>query len=277
MLSSEIEPIKWSLNTNYQLIHSKINIVAENDAQIPLYNLSAYQGMIFNTIEDFDAQVSYRYHLNHNIKPWSFSLLKMKKYEKTDTRGVYSIKKGTHGYWILNTIDSKAFEAFLKTHKRDTHLNLNSLKLKIKSIEYENKTYQSFPEKEFKTITIQLHTPTYFYRANTKEILPFTEETFLESQLRKLQSLNLITSFDVIRLRPFIRIIRDDTSNKYLSMTIGDQIFRGYGSIGYITFKLSGEINVKELLWELFHISQFTGIGTRSSMGFGHNSIISIK
>lgn len=271
----ETSLIEWNDNNKYQLINCKVNFITENHAQIQLYNLSPYLGMIYDTIENIDAKIAYQYHNSGNVKPWSFSLLKMHNYKKANERGFYYIKKGTRGFWVFNTIDLKIFEVLLETFKQELLLHFNQLKMKLISIDYGNK--EIFQKNSFKTITTQLHSPTYFYRVKEKEYLPFTERTFLDFQLNKFKLLGLIKHFNIDLLLPFIRIIKKYTKKKYLSISIGEQTVRMYGNLGFITFKINGDDFTKELLWKLIHISQFTGIGTRSSMGFGHNSIIAIK
>jgi CRISPR/Cas system endoribonuclease Cas6 (RAMP superfamily) len=47
-----------------------------------------------------------------------------------------------------------------------------------------------------------------------------------------------------------------------------------FGKYGDFTVKVNGILEQKQNIWELFHLSQFVGIGTRGSMGFGHNTLL---
>jgi CRISPR/Cas system endoribonuclease Cas6 (RAMP superfamily) len=48
-----------------------------------------------------------------------------------------------------------------------------------------------------------------------------------------------------------------------------------HGHVGRVTFKISGDDEVKMVLWDLLVLSKYTGTGVRTSSGFGHCSISS--
>ncbi len=233
--------------------------------------------MIYNVLERVTPQLADYFHNNNEVKPWSYSLLNLNKYEKVKRKGFYKVNKDTQGYWILNTTKQELFEVFLEFEKLGFMFDFYGLELKITSIEYHNKTYREIP-KNFNTITLHLHSSTYFYRAKIKKRLDFTEKSFLEFQLRKFCSMKIISNFSIEKILPFIKIVKSELTEKGLSFTINNKskIDNIIGSNGYITFQISGDLEMKRNLFEIIRISEFTGIGTRTSLGFGHNSIVSI-
>lgn len=265
--------LEW--NEKSRFFRCILHLSAKNKAEIPLYNASAIQGMVYNTVENAYPKLAYMLHHQRGARPWSFSMLTSKKALKKSTRGYFSVVEGDSFLFFLNTTSEHVALSF----KQAKLLHLNQLELEVQTIEIKDYTYFTYPEKEVKTVTIRLDTPTFFFDSRKKEFLEFTVETFLSYQLHKFFSLGLITEeYSADSLYPLLRLLRDDTSDGYLSLSRNNDkgVIDYHGKKGQLTFKLNGTEEEKALLWDLLFISQITGIGSRTSLGFGHNSIIKI-
>ena len=50
-----------------------------------------------------------------------------------------------------------------------------------------------------------------------------------------------------------------------------------YGPIGYLTVKVMGDDLIREHIYNMIWISQYTGSGSNCNLGFGRNSVIKIQ
>nr|MDO8111925.1 CRISPR system precrRNA processing endoribonuclease RAMP protein Cas6 [Candidatus Sigynarchaeota archaeon] len=274
----QVEPVQWAW-AGHVLVHCKIDVIALNDATVELYTMTGCLGMMYALVEVSNPRLSKALHATSVVKPWSFSLLKMDTYQKTGEKGKYVVKKGTRGYWIVNTIDPGVRDATISLMNSGAKLHFNRLELGIEKIEHHDLSYAGYPETGIDTITVQLHSPTFFYEAATKRMVPFTSRAYIDFQLRKLKDAGIVAGYSIDDIDPFIRVLRDDTTEKWLQVSSPGKpgIVSRKGKVGFVTFKLSGDDDARQIAWEIIHASQFTGIGSRTSMGFGHNSIKSFK
>jgi CRISPR-associated endoribonuclease Cas6 len=270
--------IEWS-EKPYKCIRCKFELEAINDTNIHLYNLSIPHAMLYYIIEEIDYKLSYTLHQNKNIKPWSFSyLLPQDKYKKVSSDGYYFIPKGTTCLWFLNTLSPKVANAFISAQKRSLPLCFGNLQLKMNKMKIEDNSYYTPPEDQsFKFIDVKLHTPTYFYLKKENKLLEFEMEHLISFQLNKLKYLRIVNTFDEKELKPRIRIFRDYTQTKSCVISsYGKQsgTKNMFGQYGKFTAKINGSEEDKRNIWEVFHLSQFLGIGSKGSMGFGHNTLL---
>lgn len=128
-------------------------------------------------------------------------------------------------------------------------------------------------------VKVRFDTPTYFYRASMNLFESFNAETFLNFQCEKFKRLGIM-NLEPEQFYPYLESIYEDTHESwgYLTDSVKrDRVISLKGISGDIIFEIKGNRLIKELIWKILYISEYTGIGTRSSMGFGHNSIISVK
>jgi CRISPR-associated endoribonuclease Cas6 len=278
-LNKAQKPIEWS-EKPYKCIRCIFELEAQNDANIQLYNLSIPHGMLYYIIEEVDYKLAYTLHQDNNVKPWSFSrLLPQEEYKKVSNDGRYFISKGTSCLWFLNTMSPKVANAFISAQKRSLPLQFGDLRTEIKQLELEDHTYEAPPEEEpFKFIDVKLHTPTYFYSAEENKILDFSIDKLMSFQLNKLKRLGIVSDFNENELKPMVRMYRDYTDTKSCVITsFGKEDNKSkdmFGRYGKFTVKVNGPDDKRRDIWEVFHLSQFLGIGSRGSMGFGHNTLL---
>ncbi|MHA1342107.1 MAG: CRISPR system precrRNA processing endoribonuclease RAMP protein Cas6 [Promethearchaeota archaeon] len=265
-------PILW--DQNHPLLHFTFYYKAINRAEIPIFKADRYNAMIYTIIEDYNPKMAYQFHNMKKPKGWSFPPFKFESYRKSQTKGFYIVEKDTKFTWNFNTINPNIAKALISSKS----IQFGKLKANLIKASISEKTYD-FPPENFSKITIKIHSPVIFYRPTTKKYYEINEENILKWQLEKLKQLQFIKDYLMEELRPYIRIIKKDLTPFGLSYQLQDlgRIIRIEGQIGYITFKISGLKIIKENLWNIIHISQFIGLGSKTSMGFGHFSIISIK
>ncbi len=267
-LRKEITPVK-----------AKLILITQNEANIPLTNHSKVQGTFYNLLSQINPKLTYQYHISTRVKPWSFSYLRFySKQLKSEKKGFTHIKEGQRGYIEIKTIDSDIY-MLLKIYANEKEtLQIGDLNLIIERAEFEHGNLKKAPQ-TLDTITVRLETPTFFYNARKKTFDRFTGETFLNYQCEKFKQLGVV-NLEAEELYPYLRIVQDYTQNRlgYISsMADKNKVIPLNGQVGIITFKIVGNEFERNLMWKLIYLSEFTGIGVRTSLGFGYNSIISIK
>lgn len=281
--NNSVETIRWKESINP--FRSKFDLAATGDAEIPLYNISGVVGMFYDMIEEARPRVASNLHGNNELKSWSFSPVKFDRYTKTDRKGYYKVRKGSKASWFFNTLDPNVIKLLLHSWKEGRQLHLYTLPLKIERVIAEDHSYDRFPD-EVSSVTMQLHTPTVFMKRRKKgrgekerrvtDRFEFNGENFLRFQLWKLEKAGLIgKGVDVESISPLFRVLRDDTTERSLFVTRGDGkgVVGIRGKQGFVTFKLNGTMEEREMIWEILRLSTFVGIGSKTGMGFGHASI----
>jgi len=264
---------QWN-DDGVHFISCKIILEAMNDATITLYNASVYQGMVYNMIENVNPKLAYVLHENGTVKPWTFSVLQF-PFNKTNEKGNYTIQKGLRGSWVIATTRKAIMDAIMQSSTQGKVLNFGILALRIVTIEMHDGSRVGCPD-GITSIIIHLDTPTLLRDLKTGKDRPMTAETLLVAVKRKIKQLGVITDMDVNALLPFVRVLRDDTRNSAMFVTKivkRDGVVTQRGRIGYVTLKLVGSDDVKMTVWELLNAMQYTGIGSQTSLGFGHVTI----
>lgn len=260
-------------------VNCKLILITQNDADIPLTNHSKVQGTFYNLLSQVNPKIMYQYHKSTLVKPWSFSYLRFYfKQPRSEKRGFTHIRRGQRGYINIKTIDSDIHELIKKYVNERESLEIGSLKLIIERVEFEHGNLNKVPQ-SIDTITVKLETPTFFYNARKRTLDKFTAETFLNYQCEKFKQLGIV-NLEAEELYPYLRIVQDYTQKRrgYISNMIDkNKVISLEGQVGNITFKIVGNSFERTLMWKLVYLSEFTGIGIRTSLGFGYNSIISIK
>lgn len=268
-MATEIIPQlpEWTAS-KIPLYRIRCHVIAENTAEVPIFRTFPLISMLYNIVEDENAVRADELHNQNAIKPWSFAPIIFEKYQKTEIKGVYRIDAATKGVFNIVTTDPIIKDALIHAPT----LHFNKLTMKTERVQVSDDSY-GVPPESFSTITIRLHSPT-FWIVNKHQYRDITAERFLTAQLYKLKALGYVTTFDASALVPYIRLLRDDTTEH--SMHIDDRIWYK-GKMGHVTFKISGNDDIKAVLYDICHISQYIGIGSRTSSGFGHNTIYSVK
>lgn len=280
------ELIEWN-TVNVVPIHAKFDLVALDDAEIPLYNVSGVTGMLYDMIEEANARASYNLHEQRKseLKPWSFSPVKFERFQKTGRKGYYTVEKGTRASWFFNTLDPNVIRLLVQSWKEGRDLHLHSLPLKIEKVTAEDHSYDRFPE-DARVVTVQLHSPAFFSKTRKKgrgdrerrvtEFLDFNGRNILRFQIWKLETAGVIKAgVDVESIAPLLRVVRDDTVERALFATRNDGkgVIWFRGKQGFVTFKLNGTMEEREMIWEILRLSTFVGIGSKTGLGLGHASI----
>jgi CRISPR-associated endoribonuclease Cas6 len=265
------QQIEWS--GMIPMIKIAVDFTAACDAEVPLYNFDKYRGLLYNLIENTNPKLAFVLHDQKTPTQWSFSMFHMERFSKSDNPGYYHIKKGTKGRWFIAT----TVPGIARALGKNTSLQFGKMHASITRVTTRDETY-TLPPDDFRTITLRLHTPAVFYRASAGTYHPLSEESILEWQLSKLEMLGIIKPCNPDDLRPYIRILRDDTEPRGASIKLpgNGRRIRIEGRIGYMTIKIAGGETIREHLWNLFHIGQFIGMGSNTNVGFGHYSIVKL-
>ncbi|MBN1800551.1 MAG: CRISPR system precrRNA processing endoribonuclease RAMP protein Cas6 [Candidatus Lokiarchaeota archaeon] len=264
------------LSEDFEPVKCKIDFIALNSARIPLKNHSMMLGAIYGLFAQIDPVFTYKHHKSTVVKPWSFSLLKFynKPWSEAEVRNDFiQVDEGTRGYFFIKSIRSDLDEMIKEFSLKGKIFHVGNLKMLITKIETHwsdfNKNYPNID-----TIALKLEAPTFFYDARECKLDPFTIETFFNYQCEKFKQLNLF-EIDPELLYPYAWILKKELKQSWGAVTNWNDpkeslIFNGW--VGTVKFKIVGNILERTTLWKLFYLSEFTGIGTRTSMGFGHNS-----
>lgn len=268
-------------NTNYsQEIISpskcKFSFKADNTAVVPLKNHRVFQGAIYTLLAQADPPYMYAHKKSSKVKPWSFSLMRFReKPEMAERVGFHVIKEGMRGYFYLKSIDPKIRDILKAFSERRDSLYIGKLKIKFHEINVVAEPLCDI-EPELDTVTIRLETPTLFYDSYNNNIEEFTIETFFNHQCEKFKHLGIV-NIDPEQLYPYMWIIENNTreSRGYITNEKDPSCSIALrGVIGDIKFKIVGNPLEKSIIWKILFLSQFTGIGVRTSMGFGYNNLL---
>ena len=270
--------ITWN-DGSFHPFHAKIDIVVLEDGDIPLLNVSGIVGMFYSMIERSSSIASTNMHDGKSMKPWSFSSVRFQHRPlKVDgKKGFYRIKKGSRASWFFNTLDGNVMQLLIHSLRDDNALHLHSLPMRV----------ERFPE-DVRYVTMQFHSPTFMTRISrnqgcgkkTLEKIDINGANLLDFQTWKLDMLGLISKgVEPSSIKTLLRVVRDDTSERTMFITRkdGNGVIPFKGRQGYMTFKLNGTMEEREMVWKILWLSQFTGIGSKTGMGFGHCSIKSWK
>lgn len=270
---------KTKLRTILTPIKCKIEFIAQNSACVSLKNHSIMQDAVYNIFAQIDPLFSYAHYNLNSVKPWSFSLLKFNTLPvRSIQRERTLIKPGVRGYFFLKTIDPKVYKILMQFMRKNKLFQVGKLKIIIERIETFEGDLYDIPE-SIDSITVRLEAPTFFYNNRLRLLEEFSAETLLNYQCEKFKQLDIM-DIKSKQLYPYLRIFGNNTRESVGYITNSnnnDQALPFRGIVGNITFKIYGNSFERILIWKILYLSEFTGIGTRTSMGFGHSSLISVK
>lgn len=261
--------------TNLVPVKCKLNFIANNTAEVPLRNHSMVMGAIFGLIAQVDPIFSYKLHKSTTVKPWSFSLLKFYEHPVNSLREGYSlVKRGTRGFFFIKSVYRKLQEILVQFSMRRKILHIGKLRINIEKITTENKNLKDTPP-NIDTITVRLESPTFFYDNRTKIQEQLSSETFLKYQCEKFKQLEIL-NIEPEQLFPYMWVLKDKTQESwgYITKSRNKNETIGFkGQVGEVIFKIVGNPLERSIIFKILALSEFTGIGTRTSMGFGHNTL----
>ncbi len=259
----------------FQPVKIKFNFIARNDATIPLYNHSMLLGAIYELFAQVDPVFSYKQHKSTLVKPWSFSLLKFyEQTEKTNYEGYYRVNKGNKGYFFVKSINPYIKTLIQRFGEMEKIFHIGKLEAIVEKSQVETNNLHDVPD-NLDTVVIRLETPTFFYNSRTKTEDSLSSETLLNYQSEKFKQLGII-DVDPEQLYPYFWFLNDYTEDSwgYITSNVDkSKVISFKGKVGRIKFKIVGTSFERAVIWKLLSLSEFTGIGTRTSMGFGHNSL----
>jgi len=269
---------KIEMRTNVTLIKCKFIVNAQNNAQIPLRNHSKIYGAIYNLLFEMNPLLSREIHLSTDVRPWTYSYLKFeRKQSKSEKKGFFNVKKGEKGFFFIKTIDPEIGSLIKSYALKNKHFRIDALNVFIEGLNVSIGNLQEIPE-PLNTVTIRLDTPTFFYNALENHLENFSVESFLNFQCEKFKRLGIV-NLDPTELYPYLILIQDYTHESTGYVTNKDnknEIIPFKGRVGNITFKIGGNPLEKSIMWKILYLSEYTGIGSRTTRGFGHNFIMSV-
>lgn len=260
-------------------VRCKINIRANRRGEIPLRNHSMMLGAIYNLFAQADPVFSYKHHKNTNVRPWSFSLLKFNSNpEPAEKDGFSEIKKDMSGFFYIKTIDSDTYRVLMKFSSQGSNFIVGRIPFTVESIDVTRGGLNRIPE-DINIIRIRLDSPTFFYNSSENKLQEFNGENFLIHQCEKFKQLGIM-NIEPKQLFPYLWIIKKKTFESWGEITdfAGEQkVISLKGEVGKLVFKIVGNPTIRQLLGKILYLSEYTGIGTRTSMGFGHNTLLSME
>lgn len=269
---------KIQMRTNVTLIKCKFLVSAKNDAQIPLKNHSKIYGVIYNLLFEMDPQLSRKIHLSTDVRPWTYSYLRFeRKQPKSERKGFINVKNGEKGFFFIKTIDPVIGSLIRNYALKHKYFKIDTLNVFIEEFNIHIGNLNDSPE-FLNIVTIRLETPTFFYNAYEKKIENLSVETFLNFQCEKFKRLGIV-NLEPTQLYPYLILVQDYTRKATGYITNKNnksEVISFKGRVGNITFKIGGNSLEKSIMWKILYLSEYTGIGSRTTRGFGHNFILSV-
>lgn len=263
---------------SFSPVKIRMHVQFENDFEMPWKNHTLIQGAIYTLFSEIDPTFSYIMHQNRNINPFSFSLLRFKKHQpKGSKKGFISVSAGDMATMHVKTLHPDVTRCIMQFSFQGKTMHVGKGVGKIIIVNPENFSWDDVPLK-YDTICMNLHSTTYI-RLRDKERGDYNVDLNMEYIISNIcDRVHRITGecIDASDLFPYIIPLKHHTNIKdsiAYKTNFEDPRARPYvytGKKGYMTFKITG---MHDVVGRLFKFSEFTGVGSNTSCGFGHCSV----
>ena len=123
---------------------------------------------------------------------------------------------------------------------------------------------------------MQFHSPTLFRKHDDDNITTwFDVEKFMRFQHDAVTRNGWMDEppCPVDKLVKSIQVIQNNTRSSWMELRRASKNIRIDGFSGKVEIRVKGDINTKDWITRCIALSQCIGVGSRTSMGFGHCSV----
>nr|MDO8115102.1 CRISPR system precrRNA processing endoribonuclease RAMP protein Cas6 [Candidatus Sigynarchaeota archaeon] len=239
-------------------------------------NHSDVHGMILSFMKAHDEGISAKMHEHGTRKPWSFSRIFFDIATPVPESRWFHVREGIGGQFFINTTSEDVYTALVSGLSRHIQSRLNDIALELMDIDCETTDLATVTP--VPAITMVFHTPTFFREYADAQI---TTEFDL-GKLIRFQCLAL-TRAEMAFIDPD-RLLKNVTvGSKLLKPATGmlhekDKNIVWPGFVGEIELccTATDPAIIKDFVTMAIG-SQFIGVGSRTSIGFGHVTVKSLN
>lgn len=235
-------------------------------------NQSDVHGMILAIIQAHDPNISASMHQHGMRKPWSFSRCFFDGGTPVPDSPWVHVREGTSGRFFINTTSLDVYEAIAATSMGRRQTRLNDIAIDITDIDCTRTEFSALvPARD---IQIMFHTPTFFRERDDKHVTTYLDLAKLISFQCDAVAKTGLPVVGPARLSGRVAILSQATnlSNGILHEQGKNIVWPGFVGKAVIRCKVDDQATRKEFTTVMV-ASQFTGIGSRTSAGFGHVSV----
>lgn len=267
------ESIIWNWEP-FNLSSITFHLTAINTTDAQLFDMRKYHGMLYNAIENIDPIFAKHLHLDHRPSLWNFGSFIIDKFDRADDakiKGSYIIQQNASITWHVSTIYPDIARLLIKINE----MNFGRLHIAVHDCKLND--LSSITPTNISAITIKINTPLAMFDSIQKKYLPLTEENLLGWQIAKLKKIGIIKEGDTDILKNYIRFLQIPDRKKGQNFDTDEKKIRIEGYVGYLTIKIMGNTIIREHIYNIFRVSQITGLGSNCNIGFGQNTIKLVK
>ena len=257
----------------------KVSLKFNESFELPDRNHTIAKGIVYNLLSSIDQKFSYELHSTPNINPYSFSLLKFhRRMPKGERKGHIKINRGELATIYINTIHPSVSKCLLQSGIQKKAIKCGTGTVNIEKIDVKIGEIKDVPD-IYEKIRVKLHTPMFLkkYNALDKKYdrIPITVENIIGNMCDALYRIRGVC-IDPNELYPYIRLLNHHSK---LYDSIGykrnpeDPFGKPYiykGKVGTLVFKITAN---HKIIGKLFNFTEYMGIGSDTSSGFGHCSV----
>nr|MDO8087947.1 CRISPR system precrRNA processing endoribonuclease RAMP protein Cas6 [Candidatus Sigynarchaeum springense] len=272
-MDSDQQPMKPAgRNTSMVGFHLCVHYRAISSGIYRPNNQSDVHGMILAMLRAHDPVISESLHQHGMRKPWSFSRAFFDGGKLVPDSPWVHVREGTAGRFYINTMSLDVYEAIAATSMGHRQARLNDIVLGITDIDCTRTDFASLlPTRD---LQITFHTPTFFRERDDRHVTTYLDLSKLISfQCDAVAKTGLISA-EPKRLYGNIAILSQSTalSNGMLHEQGKNIVWPGF--VGKAVLRCTSDDRaLLEEFTALMLASQFTGVGSRTSAGFGHASV----
>jgi CRISPR-associated endoribonuclease Cas6 len=256
-----------------QLLKCLVKFVVKNDGVIPSRNAGAVHGAIMDLVKKSNPALSRKLHGKRRRKPWSFSKPFFNRCKHVGAGRFLLVTSGTTGYFHVNTLDRNVHGAFMQSIITGKAFRIGELKCDILSV--DSKEIDRVPDNPAR-IDIQFHSPALFRDHDDDTSTAWFDPEKLVRFQHDAVTRNALMEEPPVPVDELVNLVlveRSEIRSSWAKLHRGGIDIRVNGFTGTVTLRLRGNINARKWLARMFTVSQCTGIGSRTSLGFGHCSV----
>lgn len=234
-------------------------MLAKLTIELAAQNISYNMGSLFHGYLMQNIDPSYAEYLHYNqVNPYSSCVYK--DYQS----GIF--------YWKICTLNKQAYEQIIEpisiSAKESIYLTHNERIIRTKQIEIEKHSFEELFFKTEKPYRIRLLTPTAFKTDGVYSIFP-NIATLYSGVINKINahSENIKMKDEKIMQELLNGIYIRDYNLRTLNFDLERIKIKGF--TGTITPSYKGKSDLQNLLAFLMNISEYTGLGIKTSLGMG--------
>jgi CRISPR-associated endoribonuclease Cas6 len=263
-------------NLGISLLTTVVRFIVKNDGAIQPRNVGSMHGAMLRFIEHSDPSLSKSLHEKGRRKPWSFSkpFFDVVKRNGINDARFLLVSGGTTGRFHVNTFDTTVHSAFTRAAMGKMSLRIGKLRCDVISV--DSKKVQIVPPDPV-MVFMTFHSPTLFREHDDGSVTSWFDVEKLVRFQHDAVTRNGLMEEPPVPVEDLVKMVaveRNDTRSSWSKLHRGGIDIRVNGFTGKVTLRLQGNDDGKRWLARALVASQCTGIGSRTSLGFGHCSVI---